>query len=284
MTRAAVRELLEQARRLEAVVSPALRELLPHTEHPDPPVRAAFTRLLWKTPCDATFARLRAMVASETHPEVLTAIAHALGRYIWSGMQMDEYLDEEFGFAENVSSEQVTQARRMLLTMYDNTDLPLETRRTALCSLAFDPDEATISRIDALARSGDRASLISALECMGRSGLRRWHETIRTCLESEDSEVVKAAVDAAGEACLEAVETRVIALTEHPDRRVMLAAVWALRNVACSPPGRRRLFALTGSSDPEVAAAARRALVELEGLESEEDLERFPLRDGPEGV
>ncbi len=241
------------------------------TEHPDPAVRAAHVRLLWAVPCDATFSRLMALLRNETHPGVLAATAHALGRYIWSGMQIDPFLDEEFGFAENVTIEQVEEARRCLHVLCDAEQLPSRTRFEALRALAHDPDDRTVARIDELARTGRLEDLLEAVACMGRSGLPRWHQVIMALLEETgEADVLRAALDAAGEACIEAAEPRIVQLTRHPDREVVLAAVWALRNVVVTEAGRQRLLELLDAPDLEVAERARAALVELDALDDED--------------
>ncbi len=251
-----------------------LEEVLPGTEHPDPAVAASYIRLLWQLPCDATFERLMALTREDAPPEVLEATAYALGRYIWSGMQLDPVLDEEFGFGENVTEDQVAEARKTLHALTDDPRLPLEVREEALRSLAYDPDEATVAKVEAWFQGNTVRGRVLALACMGRSGFRRWHDAIAALLDpAVDEALLEAAIDAAGEACLEHLEPRVVALTHDHRPRVARAATWALRNVAGTSVGRQRLFELLDAHDPELASRAREAIMILDGLEEWEPIE-----------
>jgi hypothetical protein len=276
MTRTGTEATLEKLRKLAENARTGLSEILPYTTAEEAEVRAAAIPLLWNFPTTETLDTLAQLLQNDSAAEVRQVAAATLGVYVWSGMQLDEGLSEQFGFQEAISSRDVEKARALLQATWARTEEEIGVRLHALSALAWDADAATHETIGQLWEAGKGTHRLFALQCMGRTGHARWRPTILGALGSGERDVLLRAIEAAGEGCVEDAEKRLLELAQGSDGELALKAIWSLRNVIHTTPGRKALEKLGRSKDPTIKQMAKAALEDLDAL----DVQERPDDDG----
>jgi len=246
---------------------PSGEQLARELESENPVVRIAALERVWDAPSEVLLQGAIRALERDISLEVQKAAAAALGRYIWSGMQLDELLDAEFGFAEEVRISDVARARAALTEAMGNPRVPVALRLASLEALSYDPDERVVGEIDGLWKAKEISLRRVALRCMGRASRRPWRPVILSVLDGSVPELLDEAVEAAGDACLDEAEPALMKLATGSDTDVALAAIWAMRNVVHTDEGRRVLEKLARSRDRVVKGKAKEALEDLDAVD-----------------
>ena len=167
------------------------------------------------------------------------------------------------------SSEPIVEA---LLKVLENSDTPLEIRRSALEAISASADKRVAPLIDDAYENGDPELRISALFAMGRSANSRWLPEIMTEMISARFDMrVEAARAAGGIGHSDSVQDLAQLLIDD-ELEVKLAAISSLGKIGGS---RAQELLETLADDPEfgeLQEAALEALEELTWLGGEIDL------------
>jgi hypothetical protein len=188
-------------------------------DDPNPVVRLAALRA---GATDTTADRLHKLLElAQNDPQELVraeSVGH-LGQFIYLGE-----LDELEGL-------DVQAAIDLALRFWNTPRESLEVRRRALESLAFSSIEGLEAMIDQAYTDPSQMMQISAVVAMGHSCDDVWDKTILAELQSDDPDMLAAAIGAAGMVILpDAVELLgELAYSEDPD--IQLSAIWALGEI-----------------------------------------------------
>jgi HEAT repeat protein len=218
-------------------------------------------------------ARLSALARDDPDPEVRQGALEALGALLYTAgvSAYDPEADRDVLWAgQGLTREDVLCVYEALLAIYRAPGRTPEDRRGAVETLSFFSNETVESAIDALYQQPERASKISALVSMGRNGAARWLPIIRKDLYHPDRDLQRLAVRVAGEFGEDALGQELLHLTYAGDRRLMLAALWALGQTGWEGAF-DRLDECTMSLDPEIRQVADEAMDEwlfYNGLDS----------------
>lgn len=234
----------------------------------DAEVRQAAAAAVGSYPDDADLVRGALRLArGDATADVRREAALALGEVIRLGDLADPAAKDEGDPAPAV----VGEAREHLLEALraGKTEDERLAAMEALGPLSHQPE--VVAAIEAAA-AGPRASRRAALRAMGRSGdAGRWRASILSGLDAAETEVVLAAVWAAGEAGLSEAAARLAALlaavnTPRGDPVVAARAAEALGRIGGDVAAKALTVAAGSATDEDVQQAARDALEELEVL------------------
>ncbi len=243
------------------------RELMRAADHKDPKRRAAALEALWSHPCEGTLSVLLNALHRDPDHRAQAAAAQALGRYVWSGMQMDESLDEKFGVFDDVTHANVLNVVRNLTEVWQDTTRDMSVRYAAFDALAWDPPEPILEAIEQLWKGVGLEGRRHALRAMGRSGRPEYRPRIRQVIVDRDPDLILHALEAA---CLNAgdeLEDELLAMTEDAEAEILGAALIALGSAGYSERTRKHLRNMRRHEDPVVREAANQALAEFEAMD-----------------
>jgi HEAT repeat protein len=243
-----IRELLEQAEtNIHFNFYAILREVL---LDPDARIRKMAIDGLWEDNRAVLVALFAKLTQEDPAPEVRSAAAMALGRFVLLGV-LDEIPDEA-----------ADQAERALWAAWRRPGEVGEVRRRALEGLAYinQPDVRDLIRI----AYDDEDDLLrqSAIYAMGRSAEPRWSRYVLAELESRNAAMRFEAATTAAELALPAAVTPLVRLLDDADSSVREAAAAALGQIG-GPAAKRALQIATESPVESLALAAEAALEEL---------------------
>lgn len=235
----------------------------------DAEVRGAAAAAVGSYPDDADLVRAALRLArGDSTADVRREAALALGEVIRLGDLAGPAAGDEGDPAPAV----VAEAREHLLEALraGKTEDERLAAMEALGPLSHQP--AVVAAIEAAAAAAPRASRRAALRAMGRSGdAARWRASILSGLDAAETEVVLAAVWAAGEAGLSEAAARLAGLlaaanTPRGDAVVAARAAEALGRIGGDVASTALDLAARSATDEDVQQAARDALEELEVL------------------
>lgn len=235
----------------------------------DVEVRAEAAGAVWSYPEEAELvAAVLELANSDGATQVRQQALTSLGRVIQEGVLAGA---EEEGYAPDLALGEPTAAtfkevKELLMTVLLLGEADPAEKRIALESLAYlsDSDEV-VQAIEAQLAEGDPASRVCAIRCMGRSRSSRWSESIRGALEADEAEVVRQAIQAAGEAEVVAAVpflSRILKGSRQPQTQRIKAAQ-ALACLGGENTAAALLEVAEGDSDDDVREAAQQALGDL---------------------
>lgn len=184
-----------------------------------------------------------------------------------------EYADTE-GFEDSdevrISERTFETIQETLRTLFRDADVPGEVRRQILEASVRAPRDWHQGAVRAAYHSDDEGWKLTGVFCM--RFVRGLDEEILEALDSEDPEIHREAVGAAGAWGVEAAWPHVAALVakDGTDRRLLLEAIEAVASIR---PGEAPevLSDLADSDDEEIAEAVHEALVMAGGTRGEAD-------------
>ena len=194
---------------------------------------------------------------SDPSVDVRAKATSVLGVFIYEGATV---LDESRGAA----------VRRFLLDTANDPDQPLLVRRMAIEALSFDADDEVHDLIDWAYHHAAIEVRMSAIFAMGRSQSTRWHDAVLAEMDSDNANLRREAVCAAGEACLIEATPKLRALASHADLDTRLSAIWSLGH-AGGPGALETLEMCAQSGEDEVRRVAREAIAEYRYLARREE-------------
>lgn len=242
-------------------------DLIGYAKHAEARVRVEALKSMWDFPSPDAAGLLRKAAFDDPAPSARAAACMALGRYVWTGLQLDEKLSPSTGLSDGISLAEVKATKAFLLEIWRNNSIPEEVRGSALGALAHDPTAEIHEGIQQLWDGEALSSKMMALDCMGRTAHRRWRDAIISSLEHEDRDMVMAAMRAAAEGCVEKSEARLLEIAQGDDRQLAMEAIWSLRNVLHTAPGRKIVEKMARGKDVELKAKARLTLSELDAID-----------------
>lgn len=240
----------------------------------DAEIRGAAAAAVGSYPDDADLVRAALGLArGDAAADVRREAALALGEVI----RLGDLADPARGDEGDPAPALVDEAREHLLAALSaaETDDERLAAMEALGPLSHHAD--VVAAIERAAAAGPRASRRAALRAMGRSGdAARWRASILGGLDAPETEVVLAAVWAAGEAGLSEAAPRLAALlaaanTPRSDTVVAARAAEALGRIGGGLASEALAAASRSATDEDVQQAARDALEELEVLAGIDD-------------
>ncbi len=181
----------------------------------DPFIRRHAIINLWENENSDLLLILLNMLENDPSPEVRSASASAIGRFIYLG-EIDQ-----------LSSELLNQAEDALLHA-NKTDISASVRFSCLASLGYSSRPEIPSLIKSSFLSGDIEFVHSAIEAMGRSSNNRWAPEVMKTLHDPLPALRIEAIKSAGELELHDAETDLLELLDDIDQRVRHAAIWSL--------------------------------------------------------
>lgn len=229
----------------------------------DPQVRTRAIRLLDESEALDLVPSYLDMLRNDPDVNVRADAARILNIYVDLG-ELEE-------IPENVYH-QVEDALLITVTSDDN----VRVRRAALESLGYSSRPEVATLIESSFHREDPNWKVSALTAMGRSADDRWDEDVTRSLVSENDDIRKAAVQAAGELSLKSTRPLLLKmLGEEEDDTVLSAVIWSLSQIG-GEDVRTYLENLLDQleEDDEQIAFLEEA---LDNLAFTEDLERFDL-------
>jgi HEAT repeat protein len=155
------------------------------------------------------------MLEHDPSPEVRSASASAIGRFIYLG---------EIG---QLSSELLNQAEDALLHA-NKTDISASVQFSCLESLGYSSRPEIPPLIKSAFFSSDIEFVRSAIDAMGRSANNRWAPEVMKTLHNPHPTLQIEAIKSAGELELHNAETDLLELLDDIDQRVRHAAIWSL--------------------------------------------------------
>jgi hypothetical protein len=171
--------------------------------------------------------------------------------------------------------------QNFLRKLYETDGVPKEVRRRILEAAVRAPEDWQREAIRQAYASGDRDWVLTAVFAM--RWMRRFDEQILQSLESEDVEILREAVEAAGNWELTAAWPRIAPLVRDAAtaKPLLLAAIGATGAIR-PEEARKTLAKWTASDDGDIAEAAEEAILMAEGREDEdfEDEEEDEMSSG----
>jgi hypothetical protein len=202
------------------------------------------------------------MLKNDSDMGVRAEAARALNTFVDLG-ELEE-------ISENIHR-QVEDALLMAVTGEDD----VRVRRAALESLGYSSRPEVATLIESSFHREDPNWKASALVAMGRSADDRWSDEVTRSLVSENDNIRKAAVQAAGELSLKSTRPLLLKLLgEEEDDRVLSAAIWSLSQIGGEDVRTYLESLLDQLEDDEQIAFLEEA---LDNLAFTEDLDRFDL-------
>jgi hypothetical protein len=183
-----------------------------------------------------------------------------------------------FGFEDDPEDVPITEdtfnrIRSTLREVYSEQSVPKEVRRRILEASVRSPEDWHREAISHAHSSGDREWMLTAVFAMRY--VRGFDRQILEALKSEDREIQREAVHAAGNWELDAAWRDIVALAENEStpKPLLLAAIGAVGSIR-PREAEEALFELTDSDDEEIAEAAEEA-VAMARSPSEDDSDAF---------
>ena len=230
---------------------------------PDPHVRTRAIRLLSEYEDPKIVPSYLDMLKNDTDTNVRIAAASALNLFV------------DLGELEEIPANIYHQIEDALLMSITGED-DVRVRRAALESLGYSSRPEVATLIDSSFHREDPNWKVSALVAMGRSVDERWDEDVTRSLVSENDNIRKAAVQAAGQLALKSTRPLLLKmLGEEEDDSVLSATIWSLSQIG-GEDVRTYLENLLDQleEDDEQVAFLEEA---LDNLAFTEDLDRFDL-------
>ncbi len=230
---------------------------------PDPQVRTRAIRLLDELEDVKLVPSFLDMLKNDPDLNVRIQAANALNLFV------------DLGELEEIPESIYHQVEDALLTSITGDD-DARVRRAALESLGYSSREEVSTIIQSSFQREDPHWKVSALTAMGRSADERWADDVTRSLVSENDNIRKAAVQAAGELSLKSSRPLLLRmLNEEDDSAVLSAVIWSLSQIG-GEDVRTYLENLLDQleEDDEQIAFLEEA---LDNLAFTEDLERFDL-------
>jgi HEAT repeat protein len=229
---------------------------------PDPQVRTSAIRLLDETEDVKLVPSFLDMLKNDPDLSVRTEAAGALNLFV------------DLGELEEIPEPIYHQVEDALLTSITGED-DARVRRAALESLGYSSREDVATLIQSSFQREDPHWKVSALTAMGRSADERWSDEVTRSLVSENDNIRRAAVQAAGELSLRSARPLLLRmLTEEDDSDVLSAVIWSLSQIGGEDVRTYLENILDQTEDEEQIAFLEEA---LDNLAFTEDLDRFDL-------
>src|SRR6266542_2690031 len=227
---------------------------------PDPQVRIRAIRLLHEYEDPKIVPSYLDMLKNDTDTDVRVAAANALNLFVDLG-ELEE-------IPENIYH-QIEDALLISITGEDN----LRVRRAALESIGYSSRPEVATLVESSFRREDPNWKASALVAMGRSADDRWSDEVTRSLVSENDDIRRAAVQAAGELSLKSAGPLLLKmLGEEEDETVLSAIIWSLSQIGGEDVRTYLESLLDRLEDEDQIAFLEEA---LDNLAFTEDLERF---------
>jgi len=229
---------------------------------PDPQVRAGAIRLLDESEDVKLVPSFLDMLKNDPELSVRVQAATGLSLFV------------DLGELEEIPESIYHQVEDALLTSITGDD-DARVRRAALESIGYSSREEVVTLIQSSFQREDPHWKVSALTAMGRSADERWTDAVTRSLVSENDNIRRAAVQAAGELSLGSTRTLLLRmLNEEEDSTVMSAVIWSLSQIGGEDVRTYLENILDKLEDEEQISFMEEA---LENLAFTEDLERFDL-------
>ncbi len=173
---------------------------------------------------------------------------------------------------EGISEEMFHKIKETLRELYMDGTVPEEVRRRILEGSVRAPEEWHRDAVRAAYASGKDNWRLTAVFCMRY--VKGFEDQILEALESEDPDMLYEAVCAAGNWQLDAAWPRLTALlaSQETDKDVLFAAIEAVTDIRPQEAG-VVLVDLADSEDEEIAEAATDAMVLVDDLSDDFDLD-----------
>ena len=230
---------------------------------PDPQVRVRAIRLLDESEDVKLVPSFLDMLKNDPDLNVRVEAAKALGLFV------------DLGELEEIPETIYHQVEDALLTSITGDD-DVRVRRAALESIGYSSRPEVATLIESSFRREESNWKVSALTAMGRSADERWTDDVTRTLVSENDNIRKAAVQAAGDLSLKSTRPLLLRmLGEEEDGLVLSAIIWSLSQIG-GEDVRTYLENLLDQleEDDEQIAFLEEA---LDNLAFTEDLDRFDL-------
>jgi HEAT repeat protein len=229
---------------------------------PDPQVRVRAIRLLDEAEDVKLVPSFLDMLKNDQDLNVRVQAATALNLFVDLG-ELEEIPESIY--------HQVEDALLMTITGEDD----VRVRRAALESLGYSSREEVTTLIQSSFQREDPHWKVSALTAMGRSADDRWADEVTRSLVSENDNVRRAAVQAAGDLSLRSARSLLLRmLNEEEDSVVLNAVIWSLSQIGGEDVRTYLENILDQLEDEEQIAFLEEA---LDNLAFTEDLDRFDL-------
>jgi len=229
---------------------------------PDPQVRVGAIRLLDESENVKLVPSFLDMLKNDPELNVRVQAATGLSMFV------------DLGELEEIPESIYHQVEDALLTSITGDD-DARVRRAALESIGYSSREEVVTLIQSSFQREDPHWKVSALTAMGRSADERWTDAVTRSLVSENDNIRRAAVQAAGELSLGSTRTLLLRmLNEEEDSTVMSAVIWSLSQIGGEDVRTYLENILDKLEDEEQISFMEEA---LENLAFTEDLERFDL-------
>jgi HEAT repeat protein len=229
---------------------------------PEPQVRVKAIRLLDESEDVKLVPSFLDMLKNDPELNVRAQAATALNMFV------------DLGELEEIPKPIYRQVEDALLTTITGDDDP-RVRRAALESLGYSSREEVVTIIQSSFQREDPRWQASALIAMGRSADERWADDVTRSLVSENDNIRRAAVQAAGELSLRSTRPVLLRmLNEEEDSSVLSAVIWSLSQIGGEDVRTYLENILDQTEDEELIVFLEEA---LDNLAFTEDLDRFDL-------
>jgi HEAT repeat protein len=229
---------------------------------PDPQVRTRAIRLLDECEAMDLIPSYLDMVKNDPDATVRAEAARVLNLFV------------DLGELEEIPETVHRQVEDALLTSITGEE-DARVRRAALESLGFSSRPEVTALIESSFHREDPNWQTSALIAMGRSADERWADEVTRSLISENDNIRKAAVQAAGELSLKSTRPLLLKmLGEEEDDAILSAVIWSLSQIGGEDVRTYLENLLDQIEDDDQIAFLEEA---LDNLAFTEDLDRFDL-------
>jgi HEAT repeat protein len=230
---------------------------------PDPLVRARAIRLLDENESLDLVPSYLDMLKSDADVNVRREAARVLNLFV------------DLGELEEIPETVYHQIEDALLASTASED-DVRVRRAALESLGYSSRPEVVTLIESAFHREDPLWKAAALTAMGRSADERWTDNVTRSMVSENDNIRKAAVQAAGELGVKSARPLLLKmLGEEEDETVLSAVIWSLSQIG-GEDVRTYLESLLDQleeNDEQIAFLEEA----LDNLAFTEDLDRFDL-------
>jgi len=229
---------------------------------PDPQVRIRAIRLLDESEDIKLVPSFLDMLKNDADIGVRAEAARALNLFV------------DLGELEEIPETIHRQVEDALLTSITGED-DARVRRAALESIGYSSRDDVATLIQSSFQREDPHWKVSALTAMGRSADERWADEVTRSLVSENDNIRRAAVQAAGELSLKSARPLLLRmLNEEEDATVLSAVIWSLSQIGGEDVRTYLENILDQTEDEEQISFLEEA---LDNLAFTEDLDRFDL-------